>query len=317
MAKKNWHKRSPAAENYLRRENRQLEQSNSRMKALLFMIVVVAASLVVIIWVVPALNAVFQGEEVEPEAPTYDDFSIEYVGILGDKHTSFPIDDSDLDGTLWRVVGGDVDDPYDYQLLKNYTSGLDVDESDFAKKLQAGDALVLIVNGTLPYDDYDDYLDSSYKVARTIYPQQFQLNPTGANHVVLYQKFTDAGVAMLDSETLAVITVATPITIAHNVTFIIGGNASEKDAIYVRQTGLKVKYTVNLLIEFNATVTENDFSIGGMTVTTMNSSALVFEVNDYYSLTSDIKPYYGVWASAVTKFVKFNKVTLRYGSAPL
>ncbi len=318
MVQHQQHKRSPEAERRLREENQDLDKSNSRLKAMLWIIIIVAASLVVIFIVVPLVNSAFSVDDDEPAATTYDDFSISYVGILGDGYSLFVVDDSDLDGTLWRVIGGDVDDPYDYRLIKNCTSGLDIDSNDFdGDVLKTGDALVLIVNGTLPYADYDDFLDSSYKSARTIYPQQFRLNPTGSNQIEVYQKFSDAGVVMANSATYTVVTVATPITKAINVTFTIGGNATEKDAMYVRQTGLKTKYCVNLLVEFNATITDSSFSISDMTVSSFNSTALVFEVNSFFSLTSDAESYYGTWASAVASNIKFTKVTLRYGSTVL
>lgn len=250
----------------------------------------------------------------EPEEVTPDVFSFSIVdGVLG-----VELDGDDFDGILYET--NDLDDFLDFDILKNYSTGVDVDEEDFDDQEKA--ILVLRLNGTVSHDDdlfgedpEDDIGDRVYYEIWTI------LSNSSSNIIMMYQTPTDAGLVVINATSFEGINMtASNVTTASNITVVCGTNASEltTGAKYVAVTDYSVEFLQkpNVVIEFNDTVAISDFSLRGADVDRYNSTTLKFEFEELGPIPIS---FYGHWSQEAIDDADLEivSVTLYYGDTAL
>lgn len=226
--------------------------------------------------------------EPEPE-PTVFSFSI-VDGVLG-----VELDGDDFDGILYET--NDLDDFLDFDILKNYTTGVDVDTNDFDDAEKS--ILVLRLNGTVAHDDDLYGEDPEDDIGpRTYYEQWVIIQNATTNVVMVYQEPSAANVAVLNATTFGSLDLSSVnVTTTDNITVICGTNASEltTGAKYVAVTDYSVEFMQkpNILVEFNSTVAIADFSLRGTDVDRYNSTTLKFEFQELGPVPIS---FYGHWS---------------------
>jgi len=243
-----------------------------------------------------------------PQAPIQPTIAETSSKII-DGNLQIELDDRDFVGVLYET--DDINDFLDYDVLANFsTGGVSITDSDIDDQEKA--YLVLVLNGTVPHDE-DMYADD---LGPRIYYKRFILiTPLTENIITVYQKPSSAGITAVNSQTFLWLNVTDGISTDYNFTIIMSTNASEPDAVYVRQFDYEnqLDLTVNILVELNDTVTTlNDFSISGMDKSRFNSSAIVFDVTEFESLGPEPSSFQCYWSGSASN-LEVNKITLRYG----
>lgn len=253
--------------------------------------------------------------DTTPTTPTTPTTTFGWVVLDGKLQLDITdeVDSSSWEGVLYET--DDLDDFLDYNLLYNYTSGVDPEPNDWDD--QEEQYLVMCMNGSIDHDD-DLFGDDNDFGARVYGIRWFILLPDQVNTIQMYATPSDAGFVAFYSENMTSICFASEnVTATDNITLVASTNATETWAAYVGMQSYDIEddWMVNFLVEFNDTVGIGDFSIRNCAKQRYNTTALVFDF-DNNILDSTPVSFLGYWDDDATD-LQITNITLRYGDTEL
>lgn len=230
--------------------------------------------------------------------------------------TSVEYTTTDFNGVLYEA--DELDNFADFDIVKTYNAGIDVDDNDI-KDVEKTYLILYVEQTTLEHDEdlFDEDIGSRVFLVRWVI-----IISAMENIIQVYQKPSYAGVICVNQETFVNIAVKTAfVTARTNVTVLIAVNQSESDSMYIRQKDYEneVDLVISLRVEFNKTVALSAFSLNGMAKDRYNTTALMFDIPDVLSLGDGmIRIYQGIWGDDIDAGeIKITKMTLLYGETSL
>lgn len=243
----------------------------------------------------------YTGYGLPGEEPVY---SIEvWDGVEG-----IQLDTSDFNYTLWGT--DNLDDWVDFEEIEDGNDLDDITEADLTD--EDNDYLFFVVNysGYVEEESMDEW-ENDYLGDRTYSERWSVLNINAKNMLLSYQKPSDSGIALLNSETFEALNYSMELNTTTNFTIVASSNVSQPSAKYV--TGYnyqdEMDLTPRIIMTFNGSVNSGDISISGTTKDRVNDTALEFS---FYELSATPQFFIAEWNPDETALA-ITHVELYYG----
>jgi hypothetical protein len=210
----------------------------------------------------------------QPTTPPTTEFDISVM----DGMTGKTLPNGDFNYTL---LGTDnLDDWLEFEEIKEGDSLSEISASIFADPDNEYANYVVKYVGLVEHDD--DLYGEDYDWGDRAYYERWDIiDPSGNNVLVAYQTPSDADFVTVNSESFAIIDLATAnVSATTNFTIIAGSNATQEDAIYMSGANYQNEQDdyVVFQIQFNDTVSLSEFAVKGASKLRANSTTINYRV---------------------------------------